>query len=164
MTELLGKQHIKKDFDCGKALLNNYIHTQAGQDVKRKLAACFVLADADTKEVKGYYTLSSTSIPLHNFPEDIRKKLPPSYGAIPATLLGRLAADKKQQGKGIGKILLVDALKKSYETVAQVGSFAVVVDPIDEEAESFYAKYGFIRLPDSGKMFMAMATIQQLFT
>lgn len=163
MIELLDKKHNKKDFDCGKELLNNYIHNQAGQDVKRKLAACFVLAEKDTHDIQGYYTLSSNSIPLSSFPESIQKKLPKSYTSIPATLLGRLAIDIKDQGKGIGKILLIDALKRSYESSIKIGSFAVVVDPIDEEAEKFYEKYGFIKLPDSGKMFIAMDTLKELF-
>jgi len=51
-----------------------------------------------------------------------------------------LAVDVKQQGKGYGKILLVDALKRSHETSKEIGSFAVVVDPIDDSAEGFYKR------------------------
>lgn len=162
MIELLAKKHNRDDFDCGKELLNNYLKTQAGQDIKRKLSACFVLAENGTR-IKGYYTLSNHSIPLINFPEQIQKKLPKSYVSIPTTLLGRLAIDKTYQGRGIGKILLMDALKRSYEISQEIGSFSVTVDPIDEEAENFYKKYDFIKLPDSGKMFIATKTLQELF-
>jgi predicted GNAT family N-acyltransferase len=164
MIELLDKKHNLKDFDCGKELLNNYLKNQAGQDVRRKLAACFVLSEKETNNVAGYYTLSNNSIPLSNFPEHIQKKLPKSYHSIPTSLLGRLAIDKKFKGKGIGKILLIDALKRSYEISKEVGSFAVVVDPIDEEAEKFYAKFDFIKLPDSEKMFIATRTLEELFS
>lgn len=163
MIELLDKKHHREDFDCGKELLNNYLKTQAGQDIKRKLAACFVLSENETNNIQGYYTLSNNSIPLSSFPEQIQKKLPKSYASIPTTLLGRLAIDKKYQGYGIGKILLIDALKRSYEISQEIGSFAVVVDPIDEEAEKFYKKYDFIKLPDSGKMFISTKTLQELF-
>lgn len=163
MIELLDKKHNRKTFDCGKELLNNYLKTQAGQDIKRKLSACFVLSESETNTILGYYTLSNNSIPLSSFPEKIRKKLPKSYASIPTTLLGRLATDKNHQGKGIGKILLIDALKRSYEISEEIGSFAVVVDPIDEEAEKFYTKYDFIKLPDSKKMFIAIKTLQELF-
>lgn len=163
MIELLDKKHLKKEFDCGKELLNNYMHNQAGQDVKRQLAACFVLADEVTGIVQAYYTLSASSIPLNSFPEQIGKKFPPSYASIPTILLGRLAIDREFQGKGIGKILLIDALKRSYWLSKQIGSFAVVVDPIDEEAERFYAKYDFIKLPDSGKMILPTGTLSALF-
>lgn len=163
MIEFLSNNHNKKDFDCGHERLNNYLGNQAGQDIKRKLAGCFVLAVKDSNLIQGYYTLSNNSIPLENLPESIKKKLPKSYSSIPTTLLGRLAIDIKFQGKGIGKILLIDALKRSYETSKEIGSFAVVVDPIDEGAEKFYNNYDFIRLPDSRKMFIPISTLKQLF-
>ncbi|MFV0566758.1 MAG: GNAT family N-acetyltransferase [Flavobacteriaceae bacterium] len=163
MIELLDKKHNRNNFDCGKELLNNYLKTQAGQDIKRKLSACFVLSESETNNIQGYYTLSNNSISLSSFPDQIQKKLPKSYTSIPTTLLGRLAIDKNYQGKGVGKILLIDALKRSYEISQEIGSFAVVVDPIDEEAEKFYKKYDFIKLPDSEKMFIATKTLQELF-
>ena len=163
MIELLGKKHNRNDFDCGKELLNNYLKNQAGQDVKRKLSVCFVMIENETNIIQGYYTLSNNSIPLNNFSEKIQKKLPRSYASIPTTLLGRLAIDLKFQGKGIGKILLIDALKRSYDISKELGSFGVVVDPIDEEAEKFYEKYDFIKLPDSEKMFIATQTLNELF-
>lgn len=162
MIELLEKSHIRKDFDCGYELLNNYLKKQAGQDVKRKLSVCFVLADKNYN-VKGYYTLSNNSILRENFSENIAKKFPRSYNSIPTTLLGRLAIDRNYQGQGLGKILLIDALKKSVEIARKIGSFAVVTDPIDSAAEKFYHKYGFIKLPDSKKMFIPMKTLEQLF-
>ena len=163
MIELLDKHHNRNDFDCGKELLNNYLKNQAGQDIKRKLSACFVLIESETNNIQGYYTLSNYSIPFSSFPEQIQKKLPKSYTSIPTTLLGRLAIDKKYQRKGIGKILLIDALKRIYDNSNEVGSFAVVVDPIDEDAERFYKKYDFIKLPDSEKMFIAIKTLKELF-
>ena len=163
MIELLNKKHNRKDFDCGKELLNSHLKNQASQDVKRKLSACFILIDNETKSIQGYYTLSNNSIPLNCFSEQVQNKLPKSYTAIPATLLGRLAIDRKFQGKGIGKILLIDALKRSYEISKIIGSFGVIVDPIDNEAKSFYKRYDFIELPDSEKMFIAIKTLKDLF-
>jgi GNAT superfamily N-acetyltransferase len=163
MIELLDKKHDRSDFDCGKELLNNYLKNQAGQDIKRKLSVCFVLAEKETGKIQGYYTLSNASITQSSFPDQIQKKLPKSYTSIPTTLLGRLAIDKNHQGKGIGKILLIDALKKSFETSKEIGSFAVVVDPIDKEAEIFYEKFDFIKLHDSEKMFIATKTLKELF-
>ncbi|OFY44036.1 MAG: GNAT family N-acetyltransferase [Bacteroidetes bacterium GWF2_40_14] len=143
--------------------IDNYLVKQATQDVKRKLSACFVIADNPIKRIKGYYTLSNSSISLESIPETIRERLPKSYINIPLTLIGRLAVDKIYQGQGIGKIMLVDALKRCHELSKQIGSFAVIVDPLDKDAELFYLKFGFIKLPDSGKMFLSMKTIDQLF-
>ncbi len=163
MIEFLKNHHQKTNFDCAYDALNNYIKFQAGQDVKRKLTACYVLFDEDSKRIQGYYTLSNNSIPLSNLPEIYKNKLPKNYQSIPAILLGRLAIDKEFQGFGYGKILLIDALKRSYEVSNEIGSFAVVVDPIDKIAEEFYLKYDFIKLPDSGKMFITMKTLKLLF-
>ena len=92
VTTPLNTSHKKGSFSCGRPMLDGYLHTQAKQDIKRKLSACFILAD-DENNVKGYYTLSSTTIPRDVLPEDIRKKLPSSYNDLPATLLGRLAVN-----------------------------------------------------------------------
>ena len=164
MIELLERDHNRDDFDCGKELLNNYLKNRAGQDVKRKLSACYVFTDGETKKIHGYYTLSNYGIPLSSFSENIRKRLQGTYTTIPTTLLGRLAIDKNRQGEGLGKILLVDALKRSRDSSRIIASFAVVVDPIDEEARAFYLHYGFIELPDSGKMLISMRTFDELFT
>ena len=163
ISEILSSKHRKSEFSCGNELLDDYLHKQANQDIKRKLSACFVLNDKQTNLIKGYYTLSNNSIHQESTPIQIQKKLPRSYKSIPTTLLGRLAVDSRFQGQGVGKLLLIDALKRSYEISKTIGSFAVVVDPIDKGAENFYAKYGFIKLPDSGKMFLPMRTINQLF-
>lgn len=163
ISESLNSVHKKSDFSCGKEMLDDYLHKQANQDIKRKLSACFVVKEEQTELIKGYYTLSNNSIPLEDIPDNIRKKLLRSYTTIPTTLLGRLAIDNNFQGQGLGKLILIDALKRSFELSKTIGSFAVVVDPIDEEAERFYDKYGFLKLPDSGKMFLPMKTIGQLF-
>ena len=164
-TEVLNRTHqdLKINFHCGKDLLDNYLKHQASQDIRKKLSVCFVLVDNDENQIKGYYTLSNNSISFDYVPESFKKIVPKSYTSVPVTLLGRLAVDKKYTGKGIGKLLLIDALRKSYEISNVVGSFAVIVDPIDKEAKAFYFKYGFILLPDSGKMFLPMITISQLF-
>lgn len=159
--ELLNPSLNKKYFSCGKAMLDNYLHTQANQDVKRKLCVVFVLAEDTT--IKGYYTLSNASIPADLMPEAIRKKMPGSYRSLPVTLLGRLAVDTKFKGQGLGSVLLIDALKRSFSVAAEsLGSIGVVVDPLDEDAVAFYKKFGFILLPDSGKMFLPMADVAGL--
>ncbi len=163
LTETLSSIHKKKEFSCEKQMLDNYLHRQANQDIKRKLSVCFIKEDTESGLIQGYYTLSNNSLPLSIVPADFRKRLPKSYTSIPTTLLGKLAIDSRFQGKGVGKLLLIDALYRSYEISKTIVSFAVVVVPLDKDAENFYEKYGFIKLPDSGKMFLAMQTIKSLF-
>ncbi|MDD4192846.1 MAG: GNAT family N-acetyltransferase [Mangrovibacterium sp.] len=160
---LLESSHNRTGFNCGKELLDHYIKQQAGQDVRRKLSVCFVLSNED-REVKGYYTLSNSSIPRHEIPEKFLRRLPGSYANIPVTLLGRLAVDRSVSGKGVGEYLLMDALSESYRVSKYtIGSMAIIVDPIDDQAVSFYEKYGFIRLPGNGKMFLPMNAVSKIF-
>ena len=162
LTQPLSSSHRKQEFRCGIEVLDQYLHKQAKQDVKRKLAACFILADEEN-QVKGYYTLSNAGFPRKELPDNIKKKLPGSYNNLPVTLLGRLAISEPFQGEGLGELLLIDALKRSYYASTEIGSMAVIVDPINEAIISFYQRYGFIYLEDSGKLFLPMKTIGSLF-
>lgn len=165
-TENLKSSHFRKDFNCGNEILDNYLKKQVNQDIKKKLSVCFVIAEKDDEKdvVKGYYTLSNYGIPREMIPAEIEKKFPRAYETIPTTLLGRLARDKNFNGKRAGEFLLLDALHKCHEASMQIASFAVIVDPIDDNTKSFYEKYGFKTLPDSEKMFIPMHTVNQLFS
>jgi ribosomal protein S18 acetylase RimI-like enzyme len=154
----LNKNDIRTAFDCGHELLNKYLNKQVNQDIKRSLTACFVLVNAE-QQVLGYYTLSSNSIPKETLPPALNKKLPPTYSDIPCVLLGRLAVDNSTKGMGYGEMLLMDALHRCLLHSQSLGIMAVVTDPIDQQAISFYQRYGFILLPGSGKMFLPMKTI-----
>ena len=129
--------------------------------MNRDLSACFVLIDK-VNNVLGYYTLSANSIKREDSPERLRKKLPPSYNELPTILVGRLAIDKSIKGNGFGEILLVDALRRCLKISESMGTISVIVDPIDDKAQAFYSRYGFILLPSSGKMFLPIKTIKEL--
>lgn len=159
--EKLENIHVKDEFSCGYDLLDNYLKRQANQDIKRKLSSCSVLVN-EQSIVKGYFTLSANSIRRQELLEEFIKKLPPSYSDLPVILLGRIAIDKSIQGNGFGEVLLFDALRKCLDLSNQLGILAVVVDPIDNKAVSFYKSYGFIELPTSDKMFLPIKTIEHL--
>ncbi len=159
--ELLTKNHNKKNFSCGYDMLDNYIQRQANQDVKRDLSACFVLCELGQTDLIGYYTLSSGSINRDDFPENLARKLPPSYQNLPTILLGRLAIDNNYKGNGLGEFILMDAMNRCIEISINLGTLAIIVDPIDEMAVAFYTKYGFIKLPGTGKMFIPIKTIKE---
>lgn len=160
--KILTKDHKRKEFKCGKELLDNYFHKQAGQDARKSLSVCHVLVDedADTNKVIGYYTLSNDSIPWEDFPAELTKKIPKTY-SIPTVLLGRLAIDENDHRKGYGEMLLFDALEKSLEVSKNFGMIAVVVKPLDQNAVEFYKGYGFIFIEATGKMFLPIDTIKE---
>ncbi len=142
--------------------LDNYLKRQAGQDIKRRVAAAFVLSH-DGRTIAGYYTLSQFSVDLGEIPQHIAKRLP-RYPMVPATLIGRLAVSTAFRGQGLGEILLMDALHRSLVLSEQVASAAVIVDAKDDRARRFYLKYGFLELPGiSGRLFLPMKTVEQLF-
>jgi GNAT superfamily N-acetyltransferase len=81
---------------------------------------------------------------------------------VPATLLGRLAVDRRHRGKGYGRFLLADALFRSLRS--EIASYAVIVDAKDENARRFYERESFLPLPDQPmKLFRPMADIERLF-
>ena len=159
--QLLDKNHIRKNITCEEESLNYYIRKQVSQDIRKRMATCFVAIDKE-QNVIGYYTLSSESLGRELIPEKYMKQVPKNYNA-PVILLGRLARDISTKGTGLGEFLLLDALFRSYDlSVKSIGAMAVVAEPINEKAVAFYTKYGFEQLPDSEKMFLPMKVIRQL--
>lgn len=159
--QLLEKTHNRKNFTCEEDSLTEYIRKQVSQDIRKRLATCFVAID-NKQNVIGYYTLTSESLGRELIPEKYLKQVPKNYNA-PVILLGRIARDITTKGTGLGEHLLLDALFRSYKLSNEsIGAMAVVVDPINEKAFDFYRKYGFEQLPDSEKMFLPMKVIEQL--
>ncbi|UVK44900.1 GNAT family N-acetyltransferase [Mesorhizobium sp. AR07] len=159
-VEVLGPQHDRTSFESVVEPLDRYFRMQAGQDARKNMAAPFVLVLQDGA-IAGYYTLSSTAVNVGEWPAQTIRKLP-RYPLIPATLLGRLAVDRRQQGKGYGRYLLADALFRSLGS--EIASFAVIVDAKDENARRFYERESFLPFPDQPmKLFLPMADVAELF-
>jgi GNAT superfamily N-acetyltransferase len=155
--------HVRTAFSCGIPELDNYLLHQASQDAKRKVAAPIVMVDK-ARRVLGYYTLSAYGIHFAELPPALGKKLP-KYPLLPATLLGRLALSKAHQGQNLGQVLLMDALYRSWKNTTEIGSIGVVAEAMSEAARSFYLHHEFVPLLEHPrKVFLAMGTIQKLFT
>lgn len=158
----LERKHIKNKFHCGIEVLDDYIKTQASQDIKKNVAVTYVMTALDSEQVIGYYTLSSIGVIAKELPDDIIKKLP-RYPVLPGILIGRLARDKAFYGKEIGQYLLIDALKRSVEISVQLGMVAVIVDAKNDKAVTFYESFGFLRFPDNQRrLFISVGTIKKL--
>ncbi len=159
----LTKAHERKSFDCGHEDLNRYLREQARQDAEKRVAAPFVLTQPGDPKVLGFYTLSSSIIPVDELSQDLMKRLP-RYGQLPVTLLGRLAVDRSAGGQGVGEFLLVDALRRSLEAAQQIAAMAVIVDAKNERAESFYRHFDFQPFQQTPlRLFLPMAQIAKLF-
>lgn len=154
---LLEAADNRNAFECPSEPLNLYLQKQVSQDVKRKVATCFVAVTSDG-QILGYYTLAATGVALSNIPTGFRKKLP-RYPTVPAVLMGRLAVDGKYGGFGLGSLLLADALKRISK--AEIAAYALIVEAKDETAISFYRHFGFTSFEDAAKhLFFPLANLR----
>ena len=145
-VEMLGK-HNRTAFISGSEPLDLYFRERAGQDMRRRLASCFVALD-DTGAIAGFYTIAASSLVFDALPAKDAERLP-RYPVIPAVLLGRLAVANAHQGKRLGAALVADALRRATRT--EVMAYAMIVDAKDEAAAQFYEYLGFKPLGESGR-------------
>jgi predicted GNAT family N-acyltransferase len=158
------KKHNRTAFSCEHEALVTYLKHQANQDLKKRVAAVFVLT-RDGKTIAGYCTLSQYAVGAGDLPADLLKQLGlPKYDQLPATLLGRLARSLEFKGQGVGELLIMAALRQALDHSKSIASVAVVVDAKDERSKKFYRDFGFIDLPDHpNRLFLLMKTVEQMF-
>ena len=159
IIEPLNTTHDRPGFFCGVEILDRYLQKQAKQDIKRHISRVFVAVEKDCPaKVVGYYTLSSLSIELTQLPENLSRKLPKH--PVPAVLIGRLAVSQSARGKGVGKMLLADAVKRVLSVSDEVAVYALVVDAINSHAKDFYERFGFIPFSDNtSRLFLAIKSL-----
>jgi GNAT superfamily N-acetyltransferase len=155
VTEPLDRQHDRGAFRSGSDALDRYLKQQASQDVRRRVAGCFVAVDPE-KKIAGFYTLAATSVRLDALPQELAKGLP-RYPVVPAMLIGRLAIAAEHQGKGLGSALIADAITRIDRL--GIGAFAVIVEAKDDRAKAFYEANGFVSLPgEERRLFLPIET------
>jgi GNAT superfamily N-acetyltransferase len=143
--ELLTERHDCSDFRCGKPPLNQYIKKYALINQQNEIARTYVTARGD--QVVGYYALAFGSISHEDATAGIKKDLP--LHPIPIILLARLAVDLREKGRGLGKALLRDAMLRTIQAADIGGLRAMLTHAKDDEAKSFYERYGFGESPIS---------------
>jgi len=157
--EPLGEEHERALFRCGEEALDRYFQTQVTQDIRRRVANCFVAVEAATGCVAAYYTLSATSVPLVDLPLEDVKRLP-RYPAVPAVRIGRLAMDRRFQRRGLGEAMLADATARAVK--ADIAAFMLVVDAKNDRAVAFYRRYDFRAIANAPRtLFLSLATAQK---
>jgi ribosomal protein S18 acetylase RimI-like enzyme len=152
----LGAEHDREPFCCGEEALDRYFKTQATQDIRRRIAHCFVTVEAASAQVAAYYTIAASSFPLVDLPAEEAKRLP-RYPSVPAVRIGRLAVGEKFQGRGLGGALLVDATRRTLQAAPAV--YALVVDAKNDQAVAFYQRYLFrLMVGHPRTLFLPLAT------
>ncbi len=134
--------HDLGPFACGNAALDDWLKQRA-LPADGRSARTFVACRANV--VIGYYALSTGGVEHAAVPGRLRRNMP---NPLPIVILGRLAVDRTEQGSGIGRGLLKDALLRAAQASEAVGFRAILVHAVDEAAVAFYARYGFRPFPE----------------
>jgi ribosomal protein S18 acetylase RimI-like enzyme len=159
-VEPLNERHDRAAFACGEDALDRYLRMQATQDIRRRVASCFVAVEVATGRLAAYYTIAAASIPTAQLPPDMSKRLP-RYPTLPAVRIGRLAVDLECRGRGLGAAMLADAASRAAQSPPAV--FALLVDAKNDDAVAFYRRYGFQPLASQPRtLFLPMATAEKL--
>lgn len=155
--ERLEAGHDRSLFDCGVAELNAYLQKYSGQHDRKGVGRTYVAIEAGDKQVLGYYTIASGAVAFDLVPENL------PHHPVPVVLIGRLAVDLTRRGSGMGELLLMHALRLTQRAADLLGIYAVVVDALDEQAKSFYLRYGFSELADDRlHLYLPTKVIKQL--
>jgi GNAT superfamily N-acetyltransferase len=161
VVELLQTHHDRAGFDCGNASLNNFLRNQARQNMDRNVGVTHVVvATAGDIKILAYYTLVTRTIERDIIPDS---RLP--NGPIGVVLLGRLAVDSRVQRRGLGKRMLLRAMKQTLIASMDVGIYALVVNAIDDVAKEWYLglDWGFEQLLDDPyHLYISIKTLKQL--
>jgi GNAT superfamily N-acetyltransferase len=155
----LSRLHDRRQFDCGVSELNHYLQNTARQHGAKGIARTFVLVnDQEPGVILGYYTLCACEVVTEKMLRKHAKKYPPK---APAAKLARLAVDRRQQGKGLGSFMMVDAFNKILSVSEILGIIGFFVDAKDQIAKNFYLHYGFIELvEDPFELYLPMETLK----
>jgi len=149
------------DFDCGSEPLNHYLQRFAWTNQQAGAARTYVATRGE--RVVGYYTLAYASIEYQAAAGRIRQGL--AKHPIPVMLLARLAVDRCEQGQGLGKGLLKDALLRTLQAAEIAGLRAVIVHAKDAAAKTFYEKFGFEPSPlDEFHLMLLLKDVRKTLT
>lgn len=95
----------------------------------------------------GFYTICPASVQKESIPEKFLKG--PKPNRVPAFRICRLAVDQNFQGKGLGRLIFIHALKKCLDQANQIGGSIIIIDAKHERAKAFYEQFGFVSLPNN---------------
>ena len=139
----LGPEHDCTAFDCGEPLLDDWLKKHAMSNQRSGASRTFVVADADGR-VAGYYALAAGAVDHGEATGAIRRNMP---DPIPVMVLGRLAIDRRSQGRKLGAALLKDAVLRCLAVAENAGVRALLVHALNDAAKAFYQRYGFVESP-----------------
>jgi GNAT superfamily N-acetyltransferase len=146
---LLTDAHNLDHFNSGEPVLDEWLRVRALSNLESGASRTYVICPKATKNVVGFFSLSMGQILASEVIGSMRRNMP---NKIPAVVLGRLAIDLAWQGKGVGRALLAEVMRRSLRASEEVSARLVIVHAISPAAENFYKHHGFTRLPVEAPM------------
>lgn len=141
--EPLAASHRLERFDCGEAVLDDWLRRRALANQASGASRTFVVADPDGF-VLGYYALAAGAVSHQLATNGVRRNMP---DPVPVLVLGRLAVDRRARGLQLGASLLQDAVHRAVAVSRDAGVRALLVHALHEQARQFYEHYGFQSSP-----------------
>ena len=158
--ERLARGHSRKGFVSGQADVDDWLKTKALQNQEKHLSVTKVLLDG-AGAVAGYYTLAMGQVDFGALPPEVAKKLPRRM--LPVAVLAWLGVAANRHGKGLGKLLLAQALRDCHEAGQTFAFVAVILDCIDDTAKAFYRHFDFAELPGHPyRLFLSAAQLEAM--
>jgi predicted N-acetyltransferase YhbS len=145
LLERLDAHHDLSTFDSGNEVLDTWLRRHALAAQCTDSARTFVATR--NGRVVGYFSLTMGSVLRAEAPAQLIRGMP-AY-PVGMVLLARLPVDRSQQGRGIGAMLLAEALRKAVAAGEAAAARLIVVDAVDEDAAAFYRRYGFVQAPEN---------------
>lgn len=151
-------EHDLSAFDCGNDSLNAWLRDEALRAERARVSATTVWTLPGDPAVLAFHSVAPTLLRREDMPS---RSIAGGYSSVPGFLLGRLALDRSLQGKGLGSQLLLDATELILGAAERGGGRVIVVDALDAGAIAFYEHHGFVRVGESGRLVMKVATARQ---
>ncbi len=139
----MAASHRLDDFQCGEAVLDDWLKRRALANQASGASRTFVVTDQDGL-VRGYYAMAAGAVSHQLATSGVRRNMP---DPIPVMVLARLAVDRRVQGLHLGAALLQDAVNRAVAVSQNAGVRALLVHALHEKAMRFYEPYGFQRSP-----------------
>jgi GNAT superfamily N-acetyltransferase len=135
----LTASHRLDDFDCGEAMLDDWLKRKALANQSSGASRTFVVTDQDGR-VCGYYAMAAGAVLRQLATRGVRRNMP---DPVPVMVLARLAVDRRAQGLHVGAALLQDAVNRAVAVSQNAGVRALLVHALHQKAKEFYEHYGF---------------------
>ena len=156
--EPLAEIHELNDFFSGVNSLDDWLKRRARANQVSGASRTYVVADG--RKVVGYYALASGAIATADSVGRFRRNMP---DPIPVVVLGRLAVDRSQQGRGLGRALFRDCAMRVAQAADMIGIRGIVVHAISDQARAFYQALGFDPSPaEPMTLMVTLADVREL--